>query len=224
MAALAHFRAEHDDSPTDETLFSLIANDLISQGYSIRPGAMPCDLVDDLLAYQHSISTQKYEQAGIGRGDDFLHNDFVRTDEICWINGESEPGQRWLDWTSQLQQFLNRRLFMGLFSFESHFAHYASGNYYKRHYDAFKGETNRVLSLVTYLNPGWGPDDGGEMVLYRNDNDLEGIKVVPLHGTLVLFLSEEFPHEVLPANRDRYSVAGWFRVNTSIAGTIDPPR
>ncbi|WP_343224642.1 2OG-Fe(II) oxygenase [Pseudoalteromonas sp. McH1-42] len=148
----------------------------------------------------------------------------MRTDEICWINGESEPGQRWLDWTSQLQQFLNRRLFMGLFSFENHFAHYASDSYYKRHYDAFKGETNRVLLLVTYLNPGWGPEDGGEMVLYRDENDLEGIKVVPLHGTLVLFQSQEFPHEVLPANRDTYSVAGWFRVNTSLAGKIDPPR
>ncbi len=113
---------------------------------------------------------------------------------------------------------------MGLFSFESHFAHCASDSYYKRHYDAFKGETNRVLLLVTYLNPGWGPEDGGEMVLYRDENDLEGIKVVPLHGTLVLFQSQEFPHEVLPANRDTYSVAGWFRVNTSLAGKIDPPR
>ncbi|MCG7533951.1 2OG-Fe(II) oxygenase [Pseudoalteromonas sp. OOF1S-7] len=224
MAALVHFRARHDDSTTDDTLFSLIADDLLSQGYSIRPGALPCDLADDLLAYQHSLSTQKYEHAGIGRGDDFLHNDFVRTDEICWINGESEPGQRWLDWTRRLQQFLNRRLFMGLFSFESHFAHYASGSYYKRHYDAFRGETNRILSLVTYLNPGWAHNDGGEMVLYRDDHDLDGIKVVPLHGTLALFLSEEFPHEVLPAKRDRYSIAGWFRVNTSIAGKIDPPR
>ena len=35
--------------------------------------------------------------------------------------------------------------------------------------------------------------------------------------------SKEFPHEVLPANRDRYSVAGWFRVNTSLANKADPP-
>lgn len=34
-------------------------------------------------------------------------------------------------------------------------------------------------------------------------------------GTLVVFLSEEFEHEVLPAKRDRYSIAGWFRVNPS---------
>ena len=34
----------------------------------------------------------------------------------------------------------------------------------------------------------------------------------------------EFPHEVLPAMRDRYAIAGWFRLNSSIANNIDPPR
>lgn len=39
----------------------------------------------------------------------------------------------------------------------------------------------------------------------------------------MLFLSEEFPHEVLPASRERYSIAGWFRVNGNGAGRVDPP-
>jgi hypothetical protein len=30
-------------------------------------------------------------------------------------------------------------------------------------------------------------------------------------GTLVVFLSDRFPHEVLPARRERLSLAGWFR-------------
>ena len=50
------------------------------------------------------------------------------------------------------------------------------------------------------------------------------ITVTPNFGTIVVFLSEEFPHEVLPALRDRYAIAGWFRLNTSIANNIDPPR
>jgi SM-20-related protein len=41
---------------------------------------------------------------------------------------------------------------------------------------------------------------------------------------MVLFLSEEIPHEVLPAHTDRASIAGWFRLNTSINNQIDPPR
>ncbi len=29
---------------------------------------------------------------------------------------------------------------------------------------------------------------------------------------------------VLPANQERYSIAGWFRVNGSGNGRLDPPR
>ncbi|MFT6471898.1 MAG: SM-20-related protein [Neptuniibacter pectenicola] len=211
------------DSTGDETLFGLIAQDIEKQGYSIRPGALPEELANALLLYQQNVETEKFKRAGIGRGDDYLENKFVRTDEICWITGETEVGKAWLDWSSGLQSFLNRRLFLGLFSFESHFAHYGPGDYYKRHYDAFKGEANRVLSVVVYFNTGWTHEEGGALVLYKDDADKEGVKVVPLMGTLVTFLSEEFPHEVLPAARDRYSIAGWFRVNTSATDKVDPP-
>ncbi len=208
----------------DETLFGLIARDIENKGYSIRPGAIPVDIASALMAHQQNLGANHYRDAGIGRGEDHLKNEFVRTDEICWITGASAPGKQWLDWCTHLQHFLNRRLFLGLFSFESHFAHYAPGDYYKRHYDAFKGEANRVLSIVTYLNPGWTIQHGGELVLYQHEHDLQGIKIIPLFGTLVVFLSEHFPHEVLPASRDRYSIAGWYRVNTSINHKVDPPR
>jgi SM-20-related protein len=35
--------------------------------------------------------------------------------------------------------------------------------------------------------------------------------VVPAGGCLVVFLSGEVPHEVLPATRERLSLTGWFR-------------
>ncbi len=207
----------------DDTLFGLIADDIYQQGYSIRHNALPDSLVQALTIQQQAIPSIKFKEAGIGRDNLYAKNEFVRTDEICWITGETEAGQRWLNWSTALQVFLNRRLFLGLFSFESHFAHYGPGNYYKRHVDAFKGEANRVLSIVVYLNSGWALHDGGELVLYKSDTDKEGVKVTPLQGTIVAFLSEEFPHEVLPAKRDRYSIAGWFRVNTSNKDKVDPP-
>ncbi|WP_413699113.1 2OG-Fe(II) oxygenase [Psychromonas sp. KJ10-10] len=169
------------------------------------------------------MQADKFKNAGIGRGDNFLKNDFVRTDQISWITGESLAGKQWLEWATHLQGFLNQRLFLGLFSFESHYAHYRPGDYYKRHIDAFRGESNRVLTIVVYFNSQWLPEEGGELVLYKDNQDNEGIKVVPLMGTIVAFLSEEFPHEVLPATRDRYSIAGWFRINTSMADKVDPP-
>ncbi|MDO6680499.1 MULTISPECIES: 2OG-Fe(II) oxygenase [unclassified Shewanella] len=212
------------DSPIDETLFALIAQDIEAKGYSIRPTALADALANNLFNHQQGIEADKFEEAGIGRGGEYLKNEFVRTDAISWITNGSEAGRDWLTWTANLQSFLNRRLFLGLFSFESHFAHYGPGDYYKRHYDAFKGEANRVLSIVVYFNRAWSASDGGELVLYQDNFDKEGIKVMPLLGTIVTFLSEEFPHEVLAAKRDRYSIAGWFRVNTSIAAKVDPPR
>ncbi len=213
-----------DEHTVDDTLFERIARDLEQQGYSIQPGALPAPLVATLMEHQRNIDAAQFFNAGTGRGLDYAQNELVRTDEICWITGTSAAGQQWLDWASRLQVYLNRRLFLGLFSFESHFAHYAPGDFYRKHYDAFKGEANRQLSIVVYLNPGWSVGDGGELVLYRNDQDPEGIKVTPLLGSIVTFLSEDFPHEVLPAKRDRYSIAGWFRVNTSVAERVDPPR
>lgn len=212
-----------DNTTTDETVFSLIAQDIEKQGYSIQHGALPETLMNALFFHQQDMESKKFKKAGIGRGQEFQKNNFVRTDEICWITGDKEPTRQWLDWAESLKVFLNRRLFLGLFSFESHFAHYAPGNYYKRHYDSFKGEANRVLSVVAYFNSDWLKSDAGELVLYKNDHDREGIKVAPLLGTLVVFLSEEFPHEVLAANRDRHSIAGWFRLNATGIHTIDPP-
>lgn len=215
--------------PVDNTpLFEAIAGDIATKGYSIRPNALPKYLSNLLLEHLQDMPNEKFKRAGIGRANEHTLNNFVRKDEICWITGNTHAGKNWLNWTESIQVFLNRRLFLGLFSFESHFAHYKKGDFYKKHKDAFKGEGNRVLSVVIYLNKAWQLEDGGELVIYHNAelypalND-ELIKVTPSFGTIVVFLSEEFPHEVLPAKRDRFSIAGWFRLNNSIANNIDPP-
>ena len=77
--------------------------------------------------------------------------------------------------------------------------------------------------MVAYLNPDWSEEDGGELVLYPEKGEQGELRVTPAHGTFVLFLSEDFEHEVLPARRDRLSIAGWFRRNSSSAMRADPP-
>lgn len=212
------------DKILDNPLFESIALDIIDRGFTIQPNAVPVELASDLLSHLKAMHSEKFSPAGIGRDDNHTVNAFVRTDEICWITGDSDAGKAWLEWTAGLQSYLNRRLLLGLFSFESHFAHYAPNDYYKKHLDAFKGEANRRLSLVVYLNPGWLPEDGGELAIYTGETCSDIVKVTPAYATLVAFLSEDFPHEVLPAQRDRYSIAGWFRVNTSSSVKVDPPR
>lgn len=211
-----------DSGDYNDQLFERIAEDLLVKGVSIQPNALPPQLGEDLCLHLAQMQQQQFQPAGVGRGDDHTQNRFVRSDSICWINGDSPAGRDWLAWTAKLQTHLNRRLFLGLFSFESHFAHYRPGDFYKTHLDAFKGEANRVLSLVCYLNSGWQPSDEGELVLYPEHQPQ--LKVTPALGTLVVFLSEEFPHEVLTAGRDRYSISGWYRVNSSVASKVDPAR
>ena len=76
--------------------------------------------------------------------------------------------------------------------------------------------------MVLYLNSDWQSGDGGELVICP-DSGLEGIHFLPSGGSLAVFFSEDFPHEVLETTRTRYSIAGWFRVNGTCGARLDPP-
>ena len=183
------------------------------------------DLIQALLDKLRELRQhEQLHRAGIGREGDFQVRPDIRGDRIHWLS-RSDPVQTgFLDQMERLRLALNRRLFLGLFEFEAHFAHYPQGAGYAPHLDSFRGASNRLVSTVAYLNTEWQPGDGGELVLYAETGD-EVLQVIePRAGRLALFLSEEVPHEVLPALRDRFSIAGWFRVNASIHGQIDPSR
>ncbi len=207
-------------------VFARIAQAIERQGYAIVDGAIPAQIVDALFVQLASMSRDVLDRAGIGRNDDHQLNRFVRTDETRWLEPNEPSSRAFLDWVEQLRLGINRHLYLGLFDYEAHFARYAPGAYYKRHLDAFGGvERNRVLSTVLYLNPAWKPADGGEMLIYAPGEGGSVVETVaPVYGRLAVFLSERFPHEVLTTHATRYSIAGWFRVNATIAGNIDPPR
>ena len=203
-------------SQDDEILFGRISNDLSKQGYSVNINALPRKLAKQLYLHVSAMTAESFQEAAIGRDQQHTHDVQVRSQKQSWISsGDSSASSNWLKWADDLQKHLNQHLFLGLFSFESHFAHYRAGDFYKRHYDSFKGQSSRRLSIVVYLNPDWLTTDGGELLLYNDDQDRAGLKVVPDFATVVVFLSEDHPHEVLPAHRDRYSIAGWYSPNTS---------
>lgn len=213
----------HHSTACNDALFESIANAIADKGYSIQPNALPQPLLGQLSNHVQAMPASDFKKAGIGRDSEHQLNQVVRSDEIYWITNDSDAGVAWLDWVESLKVFLNRRLFLGLFSSESHFAHYAPGDFYKKHSDAFKGQANRVLSMVVYLNPAWQAEDGGELLIYSAQERQASIKVTPSFGSIVVFLSEDFPHEVLPAQRDRFSIVTWFRVNNSNSEKVDPP-
>jgi SM-20-related protein len=111
-----------------------------------------------------------------------------------------------------LRQALNRELLLGLEELEAHFALYPPGAGYARHRDRFRDDDARVLSTVFYLNPDWREADGGALRLHLPAcAPVAHRDFFPVAGTLVVFLSADFEHEVLPASRDRLSIAGWMR-------------
>ncbi len=156
--------------------------------------------------------TEAMSRAGIGRGTDLVKDRSVRRDKIGWIDGYSEPQRLLFECLEQIREGLNRRLYLGLKRFEAHYATYHPGDFYKRHLDSFRGRASRVVSLVLYLNEDWGLEDGGELRVFAAADSGQMVgQVRPEAGRAVLFLSEQVPHEVLPARRTRYSIACWFR-------------
>lgn len=203
-----------------------IADDLVDKGWSVQTGYMPKDdcllLLDRIDALQ---STERLTPAGIGREDLNQLAPDIRRDKTFWLERANTSDQTYLSHMQQLRLDLNRDLFLGLFEYEAHYAVYPAGGFYKKHLDALKGEKNRIVSTVLYLNKDWQVGDGGELALYHPERIKEQIGVVQPHlGTCVFFLSEDIPHEVLPACKARKSIAGWFRCNASSADKVDPLR
>jgi SM-20-related protein len=113
------------------------------------------------------------------------------------------------DTLERLRFALNETTFLGLFAFEGHYALYPPGAFYRRHRDRFRDDDARVVSCVLYLNQAWTAADGGALRIHLSRTNARD--VLPIGGTLVCFLADQYEHEVLPATRERLSIAGWFR-------------
>ena len=199
---------------------------LVEQGWYVGEDVLDAALCHELHAeLMARAEHDALVAAGIGRGEAHALRRDIRGDAIHWLDRESQAQRRYLAAMGELQQALNQALFLGLFEYEAHFAHYPPGAFYRRHLDSFRGRANRVVSTVGYLNPDWPADGGGEMVIFdAMDPEREVARVRPEAGHFACFLSETVPHEVLPTRLPRASIAGWFRRNASLGGLVDPAR
>ena len=157
----------------------------------------------------------EFRRAGVGRGKNLVIREDVRTDHVMWLRDEDITAcqQRYLDKLEELRIALNRSLYLGLMDFEGHFAVYPEGGFYKQHLDRHRDTSDRIVTVILYLNPGWQPGDGGELKIWTQPGDREGeFEIIePRLGTLVCFLAGDHWHEVLPARKTRASITGWFR-------------
>jgi len=180
------------------------------------PGFLEEDVAADLSRESLAAWLEgEFRRAGVGRGEALVIREDVRTDHVMWLREEEITicQQAYLDRLEDVRVELNRNLYLGLMSFEGHFAVYPEGGFYKPHLDRHRETMDRLVSVILYLNPGWQLGDGGELKIWTSPGEREGefITVEPRMGTLVCFLAGDFWHEVLPAQKNRASITGWFR-------------
>lgn len=187
-----------------------IVDGLVERGYVVIDNVLRKELVSSLLELLKKRAD--LTKAGISVTSELHIDESRRRDKTVWIDEDNSTQSEYLKFSEELRERLNRELYLGLSYYEAHFALYEEGDFYEKHLDAFRGSKNRVVTTVLYLNEEWKESDGGELVIYdMDDNILQ--KVAPKGGRLVVFLSEKFPHEVLPAKSKRHSIAGWYRVD-----------
>ncbi len=198
--------------------FERIINDLTISGLSICD-----DFISPLLVSNLSLEARtmhhngEFRHARVGKGSSLQLRQEIRNDHIHWLDPENPSAiqQPYFQQLETLRQQINSHLFLGLFEFEGHYALYPPGASYKMHYDRFIGAHQRVVTAILYLNQDWQDKDGGCLKIYEGTEPSQlqlPMEVLPLGGRLVTFISERFPHEVLPSTRDRLSLTGWFRI------------
>lgn len=164
------------------------------------------------------LEEDKFQQAGIGSVYHNHKETTVRSDYTHWIDKKRDQElNSFFEVVDETISNLNRFCFLSLSGFEFHFAHYPEGTFYKRHLDQFKERSNRLISMIIYLNEDWQQGDGGELVIYKDD---ETIRVDPLANRCILFKSTVLEHEVLTSYKDRYSLTGWLLYQPSGVGYI----
>ena len=204
-----------------EAKFASLSQALVEPGYAVM-----ADFLSPALALTLAAEAQAhwragaFRPAGVGRADGWVQRPDIRSDEVFWVEGDdlSPALATTLGRFHALKQHLNQTLFAGLEDFEVHLARYGRGAFYARHIDQFEDTTRRAISVVLYLNHQWRPQDGGALRLWTTpapgrtppSPKTSFIEVWPEAGTLVVFRSADFWHEVRGARRTRLSLTGWF--------------
>lgn len=191
-----------------------ISKQLEDTGYIVLAKPLADDLLEKLFA-RCQDDPARFHAAQVGRGAAKQKIGSIRGDVIDWLDAGNSTDQIYLACMEALRLGLNTAIFLGLFDYECHYAIYEKGAGYAKHSDVLQGKKNRILTTVLYLNEDWHACDGGELVVFEPTGNSVIATVNPTFGTMIIFLSESFPHEVLMSHSTRRSISGWFRVSGS---------
>jgi Rps23 Pro-64 3,4-dihydroxylase Tpa1-like proline 4-hydroxylase len=133
-----------------------ITNGIEQQGWAVVAGCLAKEASLRLIQEcEESCKNGDFRRAGVGRGKALEVREDIRRDQVKWLepgDGAVEQGS-YLAWLENLRLALNQRFFLGLFEFEGHFAIYPEGAFYKPHLDRHAGTSDRIVTVILYLNP-----------------------------------------------------------------------
>lgn len=200
----------------ENPLYEAIIADILSKKYSVVEDFFSAEEVQVLR--QSLLKKQEenaFKKAAIGNRFEETIVKSIRGDVILWMDETQADTSEILFFNkiNNLINYLNRTCFLGILHKEFHYALYPKGTFYKRHIDTFQNDDRRKLSFVCYLNEdGWLSENGGELVLYLDENGEQTEKIIyPLPGRVVIFESQIIEHEVRPVNKERLSITGWLK-------------
>lgn len=188
--------------------------DLLETGFAYYDGTIHNQTLQELQQEVISLhKNQEFKEAQIKGFGLEQRVPEIRGDWIFWLPDEPQtPLQNKIAvGFSAIKQHLNSSLFLGIDHINLHYARYPIGAFYKKHLDQPLGKSDRILTIVLYLNSTWQKGDGGELKIYFPNSEKEPLLIEPLWGRIVFFLSDVFTHEVLPCQKPRTSLTGWFR-------------
>lgn len=191
--------------------FAQATAEIAHRGWTVMSDFLSPEVVAALRGEAEQLWQQSdFRKAGTGRLGGYAIRPEIRSDHIHWLDEQqsTEAQSLYRAAVEELRQELNRELFVSLATYEAHFAVYPAGASYQKHLDRFSNADERTISCSFYLNENWLEEYGGQLRLYLPDGYLD---VLPMAGTCVLFRSDTFFHEVLPATETRFSLTGWFR-------------
>lgn len=195
-----------------ELIFENIANELLNHSISISDNIFSESLISALkLEAELNYEKGEFKAAKIGKGLEKQRISEVRGDEVKWLEkSEATDCQlEYWDFVDGLRNYLSGFFRIHLERTELHLAYYPQGAFYTKHLDQFREHSNRVFSIILYLNTDWKNDDGGQLRIHNQDQSYYDIQ--PIGNRLVVFRSDAIEHEVLVSAAPRISLTGWIR-------------
>lgn len=195
-----------------EKIFDCLIDSFIEDKVGVAEGflsaSLSAHLKENLIAL---FENKKFLNAGVGN-DVLVHEDKrIRSDVIYWLDRkhENQYENDFFDLMDGFVAYLNRTCYTGITGYEFHYTLYEPGTFYKKHIDQFQHNGCRQYSMIMYLNADWKKEDGGELRIYRADEEQN---ISPDSGKSVFFKSSDLAHEVLISHKQRMSITGWLKI------------